>query len=61
MKQLKQEGWVRSIPTSSKATPRKKIVVLFPINLNEKDIEVRPNYQKKTLDILSEIWDEKVS
>ena len=54
LEQLKQEGWVRAIITN------KKDIVLFPINLNDQEIEVRPKYQKKTLGILSEIWDKEV-
>ena len=54
LEQLKQEGWVRSITTG------RKEIVLFPINLNDKEIEVRQKYQKKTLGILSEIWDKEV-
>mgnify|MGYP001806872219 CR=1 FL=1 len=52
---LKAEGWVKSIITN------KKEMVLFPTDLDSKEVEVRPQYSKKTLNILSEIWEKEVT
>jgi hypothetical protein len=54
LKELNEEGWVRSIVIN------KKEITLFPINKENKEVEVRPLYSKKTLNILSEIWDKEV-
>ena len=54
LKELKSEGWVRVLRNSQKET------YLFPVDLSNKKVEVRPDYPAKALTLLQDIWDKEI-
>lgn len=56
LQDLKNDGWVRVIKYQ-----RDKEIVLYPINKNEKNVEVRDKISSKSASLLTEVWDKDVS
>jgi hypothetical protein len=54
LKALKEEGWVRVVKTG-------KEVILYPCDLELAEIEVRPQYPMKSLNLIQNIWNDGVN
>lgn len=53
LQELKNEGWVRIIKSN-------KDFVLFPLNKEEQNVEIRDQISTKTKNLLTDIWDKDV-